>query len=129
MKFKIGAPVYFYHMFNRVPGTIENASQDEKGRWLYQISIGQTMMANNVPEDKIIERTIVDPPKYKKGDLVRFPVQDEILVGSVSIIDAYGTFEQSEEPSYDIFVKGTPGTLYKHIRESRVLGLAEEETL
>lgn len=126
MRFEIGAPVYFYHMMGRIPGTIENASKDENGGWFYEIRIGPTMVAKNVPEDDVIERTIVDPPKYRKGDMVRFPGRDTILVGSISIIDAYGTFEQSEEPSYDIFVKGTPGTLYKHVRESEVLGLVEE---
>ena len=43
----------------------------------------------------------------------------------IEIIDAYGTFEQDEEPSYDIFVQGNPGCLYKHIRQSWVLEVVE----
>lgn len=60
-------------------------------------------------------------PKYKKGDVVRFKFFDdrEPFEGMVEIVDAYGTFEQNEEPSYDIY-KFDNNTLYKHVRESLV---------
>ena len=77
---------------------------------------------------------VVGSPKYKRGDNIVFgfigaegKVQE--MVGAVYIVDAYGTFEQSEEPSYDIMVEdymdsGEP-CLVKHVRESSVIGFAE----
>ena len=77
-------------------------------------------------------------PKYKLGDTVSFRykpgnelvqlknLKDEYIVtGSVYIVDAYGTFEQNEEPSYDVMVVsgelpiGYP-CLFKHLRESGI---------
>lgn len=66
--------------------------------------------------------------KYKRGDIVRFhishsnPKYDGTHTGTVEIVDRYGTFNQCEEPSYDILVGGKHGLLYKHIRQSSVLG-------
>ena len=67
-------------------------------------------------------------PKFTYDDLVQFDlkIDDEIitLTGYVYIVDAYGTFDQNEEPSYDIMVDHSPidnnKCLYKHIRESGV---------
>ena len=73
-------------------------------KWTYTISISATMIAKNVAEHRIVARTIVETPKYNRGDKVRFI---------------------TEEPSYDIWVKGNPGCLYKHIRESMVIGPVE----
>ena len=69
-------------------------------------------------------------PKYKKGDVVRFKFFEdkEPLEGMVAIVDAYGTFEQNEEPSYDIY-KFDNNTLYKHIRESLVTEFVREGQL
>lgn len=64
-------------------------------------------------------------PKYKIGDMVTFRINRETKVGKVSIVDAYGTFGQNEEPSYDIYVK-EEGCLYKHFRESQVEEYLEE---
>lgn len=64
-------------------------------------------------------------PKYTFEDKVLFEVtKDKILMGKIEVVDCFGTFEQDEEPSYDIFVKGESGGLYKHIRESEIIGLA-----
>lgn len=60
-------------------------------------------------------------PKYKYGDLVQFQVDNNIKIGVVKIIDAYGTFFQIEESSYDLEVQ-KENCLYKHIRESRIEG-------
>ena len=62
-------------------------------------------------------------PKYEKYDIVRFKFSPtEELEGFIEIIDAYGTFEQNEEPSYDILITEKEGRgLYKHIRESRII--------
>lgn len=56
-------------------------------------------------------------PKYDYDDNVRFIINGKEVCGKVAIIDAYGTFEQDEEVSYDILVE-SENTLYKHIRES-----------
>lgn len=63
---------------------------------------------------------MIGNPKFNYNDKVTFILNGELCVGVVSIIDAYGTFEQNEEPSYDIMVddfNGAPA-LIKHIRES-----------
>jgi hypothetical protein len=55
--------------------------------------------------------------KYNYGDTVKFIINGGIKIGTIEIIDAYGTFFQREEPSYDVMVK-EENCLYKHIRES-----------
>ena len=74
-------------------------------------------------------------PKYTYDDVVSFKIidgewlsgtkaeQEYVLTGKVYIIDSYGTFEQNEEPSYDIMVEEgdypiSYPCLFKHIRES-----------
>ena len=60
---------------------------------------------------------------FTYGDLVQFDFESEgqvqKITGTVEIIDKYGTFEQNEEPSYDIYRKEN-NTLYKHIRQSEL---------
>ena len=64
-------------------------------------------------------------PKYNYGDKVKFTIEGHDIVGTVEIIDAYGTFEQNEEVSYDIlgssehYFNGEP-CLFKHIIETHV---------
>ena len=64
-------------------------------------------------------------PKFKQQDLVsfHFEIEGEIqrINGVIYVVDAYGTSEQNEEPSYDIeaFFRGEV-ILFKHIRESQV---------
>ena len=62
---------------------------------------------------------MIGKPKYVDQEVVKFVIEDEIKVGTVDIIDAYGTCFQSEEPSYDVLVK-EENCLYKHIRESYI---------
>lgn len=66
----------------------------------------------------------MNAPKYDYDDIVTFEIDGKTIHGSIYIIDAYGTFEQNEEPSYDIYVKEDTGynCLYKHIRESWITG-------
>ena len=60
-------------------------------------------------------------PKYAYGDKVKFTIDGKEIIGTIEIIDAYGTFEQNREVSYDIMVKGEPwNMLYKHITENGV---------
>ena len=62
---------------------------------------------------------MIGKPKFKLGDLVQFEWQGESIDGEVWVVDAYGTFFQTKEPSYDIFSK-EKNMLYKHIEESLV---------
>lgn len=69
-------------------------------------------------------------PKFKEQDMVSFNTTidgTEITIhGIVYIVDALGTLEQNEEPSYDIeAVYDGEITLFKHIRESRVTARTE----
>lgn len=76
-----------------------------------------------IPFDKheSLEKTPVPGrPRYRWGDLVRIKLGDTEKIGKIEIVDAFGTFEQSEEPSYDILVE-EDNCLYKHICESGVI--------
>lgn len=75
------------------------------------------------------KKGIPGKPKYKEDEIVKFTVkfsQDDTreFQGAVAIVDPYGTFFQTEEPSYDILVSACDeypnGCLFKHIRESLV---------
>lgn len=68
-------------------------------------------------------------PKFNFGDRVSCVFtgddgKDFTVIGTVEIIDIWGTFEQKEEVSYDFMVEdwrgsGTP-VFVKHIRESEL---------
>lgn len=63
---------------------------------------------------------MIGKPRFKTDDIVAFKMDDTVYTGSVYIVDAWGTFEQDEEPSYDILVDNYKGNmcLFKHIVES-----------
>ncbi|MBQ4165344.1 MAG: DUF1653 domain-containing protein [Oscillospiraceae bacterium] len=68
---------------------------------------------------------IAGRPMYKHGDNVRFEWNNGVIkAGIIKIVDSFGTFEQREEPSYDLSVSDelSEHTLYKHVRESDILG-------
>lgn len=77
-----------------------------------------------------MNKGILGKPKYSKGDKVTFKfrfnietMEEETIAGEIYIVDAYGTFFDESEPSYDIFVEHySEGdkTLFKHIPESRI---------
>lgn len=62
---------------------------------------------------------MIGKPLFRLNDLVEFIFGEKNLVGTIAVVDAYGTFFQSEEPSYDIFVQ-EENMLYKHVQESLV---------
>ena len=75
-------------------------------------------------------------PKYKVGEEVCFVYgknRDQEAKGRICIIDAYGTWEQQEEVSYDILGSKNeePGrrVLFKHIRESEIVNIKENSDL
>ena len=57
---------------------------------------------------------------YKEGQIVKFKINNIIKEGIIYIVDKYGTFEQNNEPSYDIMVT-EENTLYKHIIQSMIV--------
>lgn len=62
-------------------------------------------------------------PKYKLGDVVLFKgIGDDepTKKGVIAIVDAYGTFMDSSDASYDIIVH-EENILYKHFREDLVI--------
>ena len=76
-------------------------------------------------------KNTVGSPKYAYGDIVSFSLPEYgTLSGKIIIIDAYGTFEQSEEPSYDLIADDTDGQpcIVKHIRESALTLIKRSDT-
>lgn len=68
---------------------------------------------------------MIGKPKFRQQDLVSFtfPINgiETKLDGAIYIVDAFGTFEQDEEPSYDIeALYNGEIALFKHVRESDV---------
>lgn len=65
-------------------------------------------------------------PKFRKGEAVMFYFDngkdEQELYGTIEIIDAYGTFGQKKEVSYDIW-RADDG-LYKNIPESQVFSIS-----
>ena len=60
-------------------------------------------------------------PRYHRDEMVRIKWDDAEKVGKVFVVDAFGTIDQNEEPSYDILVE-EDNCLYKHICESDIIG-------
>lgn len=58
-------------------------------------------------------------PKFKVGDKVRFTWEDKEHEGEIIVVDAYGTFFEPHDVSYDIMV-GQTFMLYKHVQEKYV---------
>lgn len=62
-------------------------------------------------------------PKFKYDDKVQFTLSDGITrQGRIFIIDAYGTWQDPTDVSYDIMIETETGgkMLYKHITECLV---------
>ena len=64
---------------------------------------------------------MIGKPKFEYGQKVRFTISDQNgnsieKIGTIEIIDRYGTFFDSSDVSYDILVEDE-NCLYKHITE------------
>lgn len=68
---------------------------------------------------------MIGKPKYKIGDKVSFKLEDTTYTGYVHIVDAYGTFDNSSDVSYDIMVENwgpkKEKCLFKHINEYLII--------
>ena len=85
-------------------------------------------------------RKKIGEPKFKVGDRVWFTADGMVAsnnedrlanefkrpVATVAIVDALGTFEQHDEPSYDLWLEQTDGSklMWKHIRQSELEAVA-----
>lgn len=63
---------------------------------------------------------MIGNPKYNYKDKVVFICNNKKIIGTVEIIDAYGTFFKQNDVSYDIYCK-EDNTLYKHVEEKFVV--------
>lgn len=64
---------------------------------------------------------MIGKPKFEYGQMVRFTISDQDgnsieKIGTIEIIDRYGTFFDTSDVSYDILVEDE-NCLYKHITE------------
>ena len=70
-------------------------------------------------------------PKYKVGDIVKFELGKGVKEGIVFVVDRYGTFEYTEDVSYD-FINKDENIVYKHFPEKYVIEkigeISEEDT-
>lgn len=67
---------------------------------------------------------MIGKPKFEYGQMVRFVISDQNgnsieKIGTIVIIDRYGTFFNTSDVSYDILVEDEK-CLYKHITERTV---------
>lgn len=84
-------------------------------------------------------RKKIGEPKFKVGDKVWFKADGMVAsnnedlfdrfkqpVATVAIVDDLGTFEQHDEPSYDLWLEQTDGSklMWKHIRQSELEAVA-----
>ena len=75
-------------------------------------------------------------PKYKVGEEVCFiwgKEKTQKAKGRICIIDAYGTWEQQEEVSYDILGSRSEEpdrrVLFQHIRESKIVNIKKNSDM
>ena len=87
-----------------------NIKVDEKHTLLY---------TSIVSLSDAVHKPIIGHPAYLRDEEVIFRIGETDKYGKIEVVDEYGTFEQSEEPSYDVYVQ-EENCLYKHIRESYV---------
>ena len=71
-------------------------------------------------EEKMSRTPVLGRPRFRHGEYVVFKWRESEKCGKVSVVDPFGTFEQNEEPSYDVYIE-EENCLYKHIVESDVV--------
>jgi hypothetical protein len=59
-------------------------------------------------------------PKHKVGDTVKFIFNNELKTGVIWVVDRFGTFDYTEDVSYDIMVE-SENMFYKHIPEKYIV--------
>ena len=80
---------------------------------------------------------MIGHPLYHHGDVVQFKLNRNegdpiVCIGTIEIIDKYGTFEQNNEVSYDVMVKNFANSgelmFVKHILESELTLVSTSDT-
>lgn len=69
---------------------------------------------------------MIGKPKFKVGDVVRFKCQDKVKVGTIEIVDRWGTFDNPTDVSYDIMVE-SENMFYKHFTEQDIISKVSNE--
>lgn len=67
--------------------------------------------------------TLYGKPKFKYGEVVRFPLEDIKVEGKIGKVDACGYELMHDQPYYDIWVgkKDAPDRTYvKHVPENQI---------
>lgn len=62
---------------------------------------------------------MIGHPKFKIDEKVKFDFYGQEKVGTVYIVDKFGTFEDNTDVSYDILVE-EENILYKHFNEKYI---------
>lgn len=83
---------------------------------------------DDMHKDYLSRADRIKDPEYGLGDIITFKFDGNSKTGYVYVLDAYGTFEQDEEPSYDVMVE-EENCLYKHVRESLIIDGVHKETV
>ncbi len=65
-------------------------------------------------------------PLYQEGDIVRFNTNNKSLIGTIYVVDKWGTWEDASDVSYDIFI-AKENMLYKHIPECLITSKVADE--
>lgn len=61
---------------------------------------------------------MIGKPRYKEGNIVTFEFGEDVIEGTIYIVDKFGTFEDKSDVSYDIMTKDC---LYKHVNEKYII--------
>lgn len=126
------------HMGDEYMGTESNRSSDHDSEWKQWMI--DRITAEATRRDAALRKKMGEP-KFKVGDKVWFKsdgmaasnnegLAEEFKqpVATVAIVDATGTFEQREEPSYDLWLEQIDGSrlLWKHIRQSELEAVQDD---
>ena len=71
-------------------------------------------------------RMKLPPMKYKRGNLVKFKLGDDIFIGNIEVCD-YGGAAEFQYHTYDIFVMEGK-ILYKHVLEEKIIDITDKTT-
>ena len=83
--------------------------------FVFQITIEERNLILRIWQSRKKNGNTFPHELFKVGDLVTFQWDDTLKEGIVLVVDAYGTFESPNIPSYDIMVENE-NMLYKHVK-------------
>lgn len=125
-----------YSRMDEYMGVESNRSSDHDSKWKQWMI--DRITAEAARREAALRKRMGEP-KFKVGDKVWFKADGAVAtsnegladefkqpVATVAIVDATGTFEQQDEPSYDLWLEQTDGSklMWKHIRQSELEAVA-----